>query len=212
MGVLSVAAFIAALLAVGCSTDSPEGAGEPSQVGINHAMVANYCAYRAATWAEVQGCVFNADPAQIKRGKSNAARYARGEVTSCLPDAGRFCQIGRLSAANYPASWKRLLDLRHVRKGKPDPQCGYYYRSRSYTYQAYDDSPPYDECKSEIALYCAYGSVSDAQRRECEKHVTWGQIKRLNTNAANYARSGGTEKCGADSGPFCRTVEPDYNY
>src|SRR5207253_2710759 len=120
--------------------------------------------------------------------QSNAARYAQGEVTSCLSDAGRFCGMGRLGPNTYPPSWKRLLDLRHVRKGKPDPQCGYYYRSRSYSYSGYADTGPYDECKSEIDLYCSYGAVSRAQLGECRDNVTWGQIKSLNTNAANYAR------------------------
>ena len=210
LGVGALAAAGAVLLA-GCMSDPSTGPRTP-QVEINHQLVANYCEYKASTWGEVAGCISSAQPAQIRRGNSNAARWARGELTSCLPDAGRFCVRGRLGPRVYPPSWKHLLDERHIRKGKPDPQCGYYYRSRSYSSRSYDDTGPYDECKSEIELYCSYGAVSRAQLGECRNNVTWGQIKSLNTNAANYARDGGLDKCGADSGPFCRTVRPDYNY
>jgi hypothetical protein len=210
LGALTAAALgAAALLLGGCATDSPEGSGHPSQVEINHRLIANYCEYTAATWAQIRGCIAHADPVQIKRAQTNPARYARGELASCLSDAGRFCTLGRLGPNNYPPSWKRLLNLRHIQKGKPDPQCGYYEN----TLRASSDAENgYDACHAEIDLYCSYGAVSRAQLNECQDNVTWGQIKSLNTNAANYARSGGTDQCGADSGPFCRTVQPDYDY
>jgi hypothetical protein len=191
----------------GCSTDSPAGAGHVPRVETNHQLVANYCEYKASTWSGVAGCIHDADAAQIQRGNSNAARWARGDLKTCLPDAGRFCVRGRLGPMVYPPSWRRLLDERHIRKGKPDPQCGYYSPSPTY-----DESAPYDECHGQIDLYCQYGAVSRAQLDECQANVTWGQIKSLDTNAANYARDAGLDKCGADSGPFCKTVQPDYNY
>jgi hypothetical protein len=200
---------LAASVFLGACADSPERSEQTARVEASHALVANYCAYGARSWKQVQECVFNSDPAQIKRLKTNAARFARGELTNCLTDAGRFCREGGFVPADYPPSWKRLLDLRHVRKGKPDPQCGYYDNTLRASIDAEHGD---DRCHREIDLYCAYGSVSDAQRRACEKHVTWGQIKGLNTNAANYSRSGGLDKCRADAGPFCRTVQPDYDY
>jgi hypothetical protein len=87
----------------------------------------------------------------------------------------------------------------------PDPQCGRYYDSIR---EANDAELGYDRCKSEIEAYCAYGSASPAQLEGCETGVTWGQIKRLDTNAARYA-SGELEICLADAGPFCRDQQPE---
>jgi hypothetical protein len=81
--------------------------------------------------------------------------------------------------------------------GKPrhDPQCG-------------RNTDNYERCGIEIDLYCQYGSVSVAQRNSCEKRITWGEIKRLDTNAARYSRFE-LQHCLADAGPFCRSLEPD---
>lgn len=54
----------------------------------------------------------------------------------------------------------------------------------------------------EIHLYCGYGAVSRAQLDECQKHVTPGEIRALNTNAAEFARDR-LDRCLGDSGPFC---------
>ena len=77
------------------------------------------------------------------------------------------------------------------RKAKLDPQCGR---------ADYEGS---QRCMVEIGLYCGYGAVSRAQLDECNKNVTWGQIKRLDTNAAVFARDIGGGKCLYDAGPFC---------
>lgn len=55
----------------------------------------------------------------------------------------------------------------------------------------------------EIARYCEYGAVSEAQLDGCKDHVEGDQVDRLDTNAARYAR-GDLDRCLADAGPFCR--------
>jgi hypothetical protein len=206
LGIVALGATV--ILLGGCLDDPPEGAERSARVEHDHALVVNYCAYSAPSSRQLEGCILNADPVEIERQQSNAARYASGDLVNCLPDAGRFCRQGRFVNEEYPPRWKRLLDGRHTRKGKPDPQCGYYYETLR---ASIDAETGYDRCKSEIELYCAYGAVSRAQLQGCEENVTWGQIKGLDTNATRYAESGGLEKCGADAGPFCRTLEPDYD-
>jgi hypothetical protein len=85
------------------------------------------------------------------------------------------------------------LGSRHGR-GKPDRQCG-----RA-------DADEIQQCMVQIQLYCGYGAVSRAQLDECNKNVTRGQINRLDTNAAQFARSIGSGECLGDAGPFCRGV------
>jgi hypothetical protein len=54
--------------------------------------VTRYCNYTASD--EVyDACLTRTDPRVVAREKSNAARYARGELTRCLPDAGPRCTI-----------------------------------------------------------------------------------------------------------------------
>jgi hypothetical protein len=55
---------------------------------------------------------------------------------------------------------------------------------------------------SSVRAYCEYGAVSKAQLDGCITHVTPGEIDRLGTNAARYAR--GETGCRQDAGPFCR--------
>jgi hypothetical protein len=88
---------------------------------------------------------------------------------------------------------------------KRDKQCGLYYHSTRYRYS----EEPYDECATGIQLYCGYGAVSRSQLEGCTTNVTWGQIKRLNTNAARYSRFE-LYDCLADAGPFCRSLGPEY--
>jgi hypothetical protein len=54
----------------------------------------------------------------------------------------------------------------------------------------------------EIADYCSYGAVSDAQRDECENHVSSAYIDSLDTNAARFA-TGQLKECLEDAGPYC---------
>jgi hypothetical protein len=83
------------------------------------------------------------------------------------------------------------------RKPPRDPQCG--------------RTEETQRCEFEIDLYCQYAAVSRAQLESCEDRVTWGEIKRLDTNAARFARLE-LDKCLADAGPFCHAsaAEPDY--
>ena len=56
--------------------------------------------------------------------------------------------------------------------------------------------------QSEVAAYCSYGAVSEAQLNGCIDHVTESDVADLNTNAADYGR-GELDQCLSDSGPFC---------
>jgi hypothetical protein len=54
--------------------------------------VTRYCNYTAND--EVyEACLTRTDPRVVDRERSNAARYARGELTRCLADAGPRCLI-----------------------------------------------------------------------------------------------------------------------
>jgi hypothetical protein len=69
------------------STDPEPGGGTSSGL----AQVTRYCNYVAQTEAEFQPCLDdNRDRAFLSE-DSNAARYARGELTRCGPDAGPRC-------------------------------------------------------------------------------------------------------------------------
>jgi hypothetical protein len=80
--------------------------------------------------------------------------------------------------------------------GKPhrDRQCG--------VLRSEDDA---GRCFLAIKLHCGYGAVSRAQLDHCEKSVTLGQIKRLDTSAARFSRLD-MSRCLADAGPFCRST------
>lgn len=60
--------------------------------GENLDRVTRYCQY-TATDATYGDCLNRTDPRVVAREKSNAARYARGEITRCLSDAGPRCTI-----------------------------------------------------------------------------------------------------------------------
>ena len=55
----------------------------------------------------------------------------------------------------------------------------------------------------QVARYCGYGSVSQAQLDGCESHVTSDQVDSYQTNAGRFAR-GELGQCLADSGPYCK--------
>jgi len=50
-----------------------------------------YCSYGAVSQAELDGCEEHVTTSDIDRLYTNAALYARGELNSCLGDAGPFC-------------------------------------------------------------------------------------------------------------------------
>lgn len=82
--------FVVALgsLASGPPSTDPEPAGGTSS-GL--AQVTRYCNYVAQTEAEFQPCLDdNRDRAFLSE-DTNPARYARGELTECGPDAGPRC-------------------------------------------------------------------------------------------------------------------------
>jgi hypothetical protein len=55
-------------------------------------LVSNYCEYGAVSDAQLDGCITHVNPEYIDRLDTHAARYARGELRRCLPDAGPFCE------------------------------------------------------------------------------------------------------------------------
>lgn len=207
LGVIGAALVTGAL--TGCLDEEQPGSEQTARIEANHELIANYCSYGATTWGELQQCFFHADVAEIKRLKTNAAQFGRGELADCLADSGQFCRQRRRRAGEYPRSWERLLTSRHQRAGKPDPQCGHYDK----TIRADIDSEGgFDRCQFEIQRYCEYGAVSETQLNGCERNVRWGEIKASDTNAARFARLT-IDKCLADAGPFCAPLpEPDYDY
>lgn len=62
------------------------GAGELNQV-------TRYCVYKARDQEDYTDCVKRSDPRVVRRENTNAGRYARGEITRCLADAGPRCTL-----------------------------------------------------------------------------------------------------------------------
>lgn len=56
-----------------------------------HGALADYCRYGVVSEAQFEGCMRHASRATVARSGSNAARFARGEIEDCRPDAGPFC-------------------------------------------------------------------------------------------------------------------------
>jgi hypothetical protein len=54
-------------------------------------VIARYCAYGASSRARLKECADHAGLTAIEASDTNAARFARGDLTACLEDAGRFC-------------------------------------------------------------------------------------------------------------------------
>lgn len=67
-------------------------------------MLRDYCDYGAVSRAEVQGCLDHVTDAQIQRLNTDAARFAQGNLDTCLGDAGPYCAnraASRQAAENY---------------------------------------------------------------------------------------------------------------
>ena len=63
-----------------------------------------------------------------------------------------------------------------------------------------------EDLPSMVDRYCMYGAESEAQLEGCKKHVTVQEVRRLETNAAYFAK-GELHECLPDSGPFCSLEE-----
>lgn len=70
---------VVAGLSAGCATGGSD-------------LVYDYCAYGAVSEAQLDGCVEHVTPEVVDGYDTNAAEYARGELDSCLDDAGPFCE------------------------------------------------------------------------------------------------------------------------
>lgn len=86
---LVVFAVVLGSLASGPPSNDPEPGGGGSSSGL--AQVTRYCNYVAQTEEAFQPCLDdNRDRAFLEE-DTNPARYARGELTECLEDAGPRC-------------------------------------------------------------------------------------------------------------------------
>ncbi len=86
---LAVFAVVLGSLSAGPPSLRPDGGDGRSNSGL--AQVTRYCNYVAQTEAEFQPCLDdNRDRAFLSE-DTNPARYARGELTECLDDAGPRC-------------------------------------------------------------------------------------------------------------------------
>jgi hypothetical protein len=73
------------VLAIGLSSCAADGAGGGD-------VVHDYCAYGAVSEAQLEGCESHVSEATVDGYDTNAARYARGELSDCLADSGPFCE------------------------------------------------------------------------------------------------------------------------
>lgn len=55
-------------------------------------FVARYCAYGSTSRSQLQGCLAHVTPSYVKTYRTNAARFAWGDLTRCLYDAGPLCR------------------------------------------------------------------------------------------------------------------------
>lgn len=62
-----------------------------------------------------------------------------------------------------------------------------------------------------IYRYCAYGAVSRAQFDRCATEVTAEEIRRRDTNAADFAALK-LMRCRDDAGPFCEAEAERQSY
>lgn len=54
--------------------------------------IGDYCGYGAVSQAQLDGCLENVDERRIDRARTEAGRFARGELMECGADSGPFCQ------------------------------------------------------------------------------------------------------------------------
>ena len=59
--------------------------------GLQPTTVQDYCSYGARSDLQLAGCVTHVSRPYVESLDTNAARYARGEIGSCLADAGPYC-------------------------------------------------------------------------------------------------------------------------
>ncbi|CAB4930371.1 unannotated protein [freshwater metagenome] len=62
-----------------------------ASTGLNE--VTRYCTYKARGDEQYRDCLVRTDFRVVRREDSNPARYARGELTRCLVDAGPRCTL-----------------------------------------------------------------------------------------------------------------------
>lgn len=63
----------------------------------------SYCYYGAVSNAQITGCLDHVTSDQIDKLDTDAARFAKGELTSCLSDSGPFCAQALNELNNAPA-------------------------------------------------------------------------------------------------------------
>jgi hypothetical protein len=64
-------------------------------------LLGNYCQYGAVSRSQLYGCLDHVTDDQINRLDTDAARFARGQLNSCLADAGPYC-ANALATRNDP--------------------------------------------------------------------------------------------------------------
>lgn len=73
------------------STGPPDRNSRGADEGLNE--VARYCVYSVRSTDDYAGCLSATDRRVVAAERTNAGRYARGELVRCLSDAGPMCKI-----------------------------------------------------------------------------------------------------------------------
>jgi hypothetical protein len=93
---LLIALLAVVLLLVGCdsgySGGGGSGGGGHGGDTSNIDYVARYCKYGAVSRAQLNECERNVGVRYVDSLGTNAARFARGQLSRCLGDSGPFCQ------------------------------------------------------------------------------------------------------------------------
>ncbi|WP_026910024.1 hypothetical protein [Patulibacter minatonensis] len=69
----------------------PDRTVQGQQGGLNE--VTRYCTYTIQEGQDYDDCLKRTDYRVLQKEQSNGARYARGELTRCLPDSGPRCTL-----------------------------------------------------------------------------------------------------------------------
>jgi hypothetical protein len=85
-------ACVAAAVAVGCGGYDPlEGSRSQRYEDRANALILRFCAYGSASVPALETCIKRVEPNDVRSDRSNAGRYASGELAICREDSGPYC-------------------------------------------------------------------------------------------------------------------------
>jgi hypothetical protein len=84
-----IVVFVVVLNSLGSGPPDPSARGAEDSLN----LVTRYCVYSAKPFDAYDACLNQTDARVVRQENSNAARYARAELTTCKADAGPRCTL-----------------------------------------------------------------------------------------------------------------------